>query len=68
MLMFGVLAGVGIWCRRTPDVHKRFMFLATVSILVAAFARWPVAVVSASPAVFFATTDLFIVAAARTKL
>lgn len=38
------------------------MFLATISILGAAFARWPLAIVSNGPRAFFATTDLFIVA------
>src|SRR5262249_27728011 len=46
MIVFGALAGAGLWWRRRPDVHKRLMFLATISILAAAFARWPFAVFS----------------------
>ena len=37
------------------------MFLATISLLGAAFTRWPLALVVNGPRAFFATTDLFIV-------
>jgi hypothetical protein len=63
MLVFGVLAAAGLYYRRRSDVHKRLMFLATISLLGAAFVRWPLAIVSSGPRAFFATTDLFIVAA-----
>ena len=62
MLTFCVLAAAGIHYRRRSDIHKRLMFLATISILDAAFARWPLAIVADGPRAFFATTDLFIVA------
>jgi hypothetical protein len=63
MLVFGALAAAGLWYRRHRDTHKRLMFLATISLLGAAFARWPFAVVASTPAGFFTATDLFIVAA-----
>jgi hypothetical protein len=63
MLVFGVLAFGGIYYRRKADVHKRLMFLATISILPAAFARWPLSLVANGPRAFFGTTDLFIVGA-----
>src|SRR6266850_4275917 len=41
MLVFAILVGSGFYYRRRPDVHKRLMLLATVSILTAAIARLP---------------------------
>ena len=38
------------------------MLLATISILDAAVARWPVAIMAKGPVAFFAVTDLFIAA------
>jgi len=32
LLNFGVLVGAGLWYRHRPDVHKRLMLLATVSL------------------------------------
>ncbi len=63
LLTFSVLAAAGIWYRRRSDVHKRLMFLATICLLDAAFARWPLAIVADGPRAFFGATDLFIVAA-----
>jgi hypothetical protein len=36
---FAILAGWGLHNRRTPDVHKRLMLLATIAILPAALGR-----------------------------
>jgi hypothetical protein len=63
MLVFGVLVAAAFYYRRRSDIHKRLMFLATISILGAAFVRWPFAIVANGPLAFFGTTDLFIVAA-----
>lgn len=62
MLVFSVLAGAGIWYRRNPETHKRLMLLATIAILTAAIARWPLQIMQAGPVAFFGITDLFIVA------
>lgn len=61
MLVFPILVGAGFYFRRRPDVHKRLMLLATISILAAAVARLPF-VLSGGPPVFFGLTDLFILA------
>jgi len=53
----------GIHFRGQAEAHKRLMFLATVSLLGAAFARWPFAIMAAGPVAFFGATDIFIVAA-----
>jgi len=62
MLVFASLVSAGFYFRRRPDVHKRLMLLATISILGAAIARLPFAFLQAGPPAFFGLTDLFIVA------
>lgn len=62
MLVFASLVSAGFYFRRQPDVHKRLMLLATISILGAAIARLPFAFFQAGPPAFFGVTDLFIAA------
>lgn len=62
MLVFSILVSAGFYFRRRPDVHKRLMLLATISILAAAIARLPFAIMQAGPPAFFGFTDIFIVA------
>jgi len=62
MRVFAILVGAGFYFRRRPDVHKRLMLLATVSILAAAIARLPFAIMQAGPPAFFGFTDLFVLA------
>jgi hypothetical protein len=62
MVVFSVLVGSGFYFRRRPDIHKRLMLLATISILAAAIARLPFELLKAGPPAFFGLTDLFIVA------
>jgi len=62
MFVFAILVGAGFYYRRRADVHKRLMLLATISILAAAIARLPFAIMQAGPPVFFGLTDLFVVA------
>jgi len=59
MVAFAPLVILGIINRRRADYHKRYMLLSTLAILTAAIARIPRL---EAPAVFFALTDLFIVA------
>jgi len=58
-----VLVAAGIWYRRRGDVHKRLMLVATVSLLGAAFARWPLAVLE-EPLRYFTAIDVLIAAGA----
>ena len=53
-----------ITCARNviEATHKRLMLLATISVLDAAVARWPLAIMAKGAVAFFAVTDLFIVA------
>ena len=62
MLVFLVLVAAAIGYRRRAEAHKRLMLLATISILDAAVARWPLAIVASSSFAFFVLTDVFIVA------
>lgn len=63
MLVFAILIGAGFYFRRRPDVHKRLMLLATISILGAAVARLPFAfILETGPLAYFGLTDLFVAA------
>lgn len=59
IVLFMLFVGLAIALRRNPQSHKRFMLLATVDLVTAAVARWPV-VINFGPAVFFGVTDLFL--------
>ena len=63
MIVFVVLVGSAVYWRRRPETHKRLMLLATVSILDAAVARWPIALVATTTWGYYALTDLFILSA-----
>lgn len=45
LLVFVILVGAALWNRKRTDYHKRFMLLATVSILTPGLARLPLAFV-----------------------
>src|SRR6185503_12248528 len=62
MTVFAILIGAGFYYRRRPDVHKRLMLLATISILAAAITRLPFAIMQAGPPAFFGLTDVFVIA------
>jgi hypothetical protein len=47
--------------RRDAQAHKRLMLLASVNLLAAAFARWPVVHATGNPFLYFGLADLFIV-------
>jgi hypothetical protein len=68
MLVFAILIAAAIRSRRTPQTHKRLMLLATIGILYAAVARWPIALVSATPWAYYSLTDGFILIAAAYDL
>ena len=61
MLVFGTLVALAIVFRHRAGTHKRLMLLATISLLDAAIARWPVAFTA--DWMFLAATDVFIVVA-----
>jgi hypothetical protein len=62
MVVFATLVSAAFYFRRHPDMHKRLMLLATIAILPAATARWPLAFIQqVGPLAFFGLADLFIV-------
>ena len=61
ILVFSILVSAGFYFRRRPDVHKRLMLFATISILAAAVARLPFSfIATGGPLVFFGISDIFI--------
>jgi len=62
MVVFPILVGAGVGWRRDTETHKRLMLLATISILDAAVARWPLAIMSNGAVAYFGITDLYILA------
>jgi uncharacterized membrane protein YozB (DUF420 family) len=61
MVLFPVLIGAAIALRRDPQSHKRLMLIGSTSIITAAVARWPFAIMQAGPPAFLGITDLFLV-------
>lgn len=61
MLVFAILVGAALYFRRQADTHKRVMLLASIAILPAAVARFPIGFIeTGGPLVFFGLSDLFI--------
>ena len=60
MLLFAPLVTAGVYFRRRPEMHKRLMLLATVSLMAAAAARLPGALPTAGPLFYFAVVDLLV--------
>jgi hypothetical protein len=63
MAMFAALVALAVAARGRPETHKRLMLLATLSLLDAAVARWPIPGIGDAPLAQYAITDAFIVAA-----
>lgn len=40
MVVFGVIAGAGIYLRKQPAAHKRLILIATIGLTDAGFGRW----------------------------
>ena len=64
MVFLVAFVGLGVANRTNPQSHKRWMLLATVTLLGAAFARWPYVWKLGNPFAYFGLADLFIVALA----
>ena len=62
MLVFGILVGTAFYFRRKLDTHKRLMLLASIALLPAGVARWPIGFIErGGPLMFYGLADLFIV-------
>jgi len=60
-VLFALFVGLAIAQRRNAQAHKRLMLIASISLITAAIARWPFAIMAGGPPVFFGLTDLFLV-------
>ena len=63
MALFAAFTALAIAKRRDAQSHKRWMLLATVNLVTAAIARWPM-IGAFGPPAYFGLTDLFIIALA----
>ncbi len=62
VLVFGILAGAGLYWRRRSETHKRLMLLATITLLTPAIARVPRWFGPGGPPYTIGGTCLFVVA------
>jgi hypothetical protein len=60
MLVFPVFVASAVYYRRYPETHKRLMLLATLSIIDAAVARWPIAWIATTWWAYYALADFFV--------
>lgn len=63
MILFPTFVALAFIYRRDLQSHKRWMLLATLNIITAAIARWPV-ISTMGPLAYFGITDLFVVSLA----
>lgn len=63
MILFPAFVAMAFIRRRDLQSHKRWMVLATLNLIAAAIARWPV-ISGFGPLAFFGIADLFVVALA----
>ena len=61
LIVFPALVGAALYFRHRADYHKRLMLLATIELISAAIGRMP-GVKDGGPPLFFAVSDLFVVA------
>lgn len=63
MILFLAFVVLAFVYRGDPQRHKRWMLLATLNLITAAIARWPL-ISTLGPLAYFGITDLFVVALA----
>jgi uncharacterized membrane protein YozB (DUF420 family) len=63
MVVFAAFVSLAVLKRRDPQAHKRYMLLASTSLMTAAVGRWP-GVITAPPLVGLLVSDLFLAALA----
>jgi hypothetical protein len=67
MVLFAGFVTLAVLKRRDLQAHKRYMLLASTSLMTAAVGRWP-GVITAPPLVGYLVTDLFLAALAAWDL
>jgi hypothetical protein len=64
IVQFAIIVGAGLYLRRKPEHHRRLMLAATIGILPAAFARFPIApLYPYQPIAAFIMTDIVLLIA-----
>jgi hypothetical protein len=61
VIIFPAFVAAALYWRRSPDIHKRLMLIATLELVPAGVARVP-GVLPLGPLGFFGGADLFVVA------
>ncbi|HZL00992.1 MAG TPA: hypothetical protein VFC47_13960 [Caulobacteraceae bacterium] len=61
ILLFALLAGAALAWRRAPQVHKRLIILASITLIEPAAARWPFEPYISSPPLAFWTQGAFLI-------
>lgn len=61
IVVFGALVGAALLLRRDLQAHKRLMVIASIAILDAAIARWPLTALQSGKWVSYALVDLYLV-------
>jgi FtsH-binding integral membrane protein len=59
MLIFATLVFFAFRARSNPPAHKRLILVATVALMIAAIARWPLAIIDRNPPVMGALFSYF---------
>lgn len=67
LLMFAVFVGAGIAFRRRAETHKRFMLLATMSLLPPGISRWPIAIAHPAPVIMSAMVAFLVATPLRDR-
>ncbi len=62
IVVFGTLVAAALHYRRRPELHKRLMLVAVITILPPGVARWPVPPAFRGPLLFFGLPDLVLIA------
>ncbi|HEV1995035.1 MAG TPA: hypothetical protein VGR03_11955 [Candidatus Acidoferrum sp.] len=60
MLVFGALVFFAFRARSNPPAHKRLIFVATTTLLIAAFGRWPIDMIRGNPAMAGLASYIFV--------
>jgi FtsH-binding integral membrane protein len=60
MLIFATLVFFAFRARSNPPAHKRLILVATIALLIAAIARWPLAAVQGNPITAALLTYIFL--------
>jgi hypothetical protein len=61
IIVFGILVAFAFYYRRIPSTHKRLIYIANVTLLLAAVARWPITGIYRNNPAAALVTNVFLV-------